>query len=374
MSFPILTPFDHQPRTRFVFGNGTIARVGELTREYGGTRVLVVSDAGIVKAGHTGLAVEALHAAGVESLVFDQVHENPTTADVDVCVAVAREFGADFLIGLGGGSSMDTAKGCNFILTNGGRMQDYWGHDKATKPMLPLIAIPTTSGTGSEAQSYALISDEVTHAKMACGDAKAAARVAILDPQLTVSQPFKVTAVTGIDAIAHALETAVCRTRNPLSCMYSKESFRLLSAGFAKVLSDPMNLEARGQMQLGAALAGLAIENSMLGAAHSTANPLTANHGIIHGQAVGVMLPHVIRFNRELPEIAAIYREYFEGDLAAWVTEQLAEAGLATDLASLEVPRENIGKLAAQAATQWTAKFNPRSLEEQDFVALYQAA
>ena len=132
---------------------------------------------------------------------------------------------------------------------------------------------------------------------MACGDPKAAAKVAILDPLLTVSQPPRVTACTGIDALAHALETAVTKKRNPLSAMYSREAFRLCVRGIERVLRDPRDLEARGMMQLGAAFAGTAIENSMLGAAHAAANPLTAQYGIVHGQAVGLMLPAVMRFN-----------------------------------------------------------------------------
>jgi len=366
--------FDHQPRTRIVFGEGTLQRVGELARELGGTRVLVVTDGGIVKAGHASRAVDLIQSAGLESLLYDTVHENPSTKDVDDCVVVAREFGADLFIGLGGGSSMDTAKGCNFILTNGGRMQDYWGVGKATKPMLPLIAIPTTSGTGSECQSFALISDDTTHAKMACGDPKAAARIAILDPALTLSMPRSVTALTGIDAIAHALESAVTTKRSPLSAMYSREAFRLLMAGFERVLTTPEDLEARGSMLLGAALAGMAIENSMLGAAHSCANPLTAEHGIVHGQAVGLMLPHVIRFNSALPDIAAIYETYFRGDLPARIISILQAAGLKTTLTEFGVPAGSLDRLAAQAATQWTAKVNPRTITEPDFVELYRAA
>jgi alcohol dehydrogenase len=196
----VLNAFEYAPRTRIVYGPGTLRRLGQLTRDLGGKRVLLVSDPGIVKAGHADRATEALKEAGLEVCLFDGVRENPSTKDVADCVEVARDFNTDFIVGLGGGSSMDTAKGCNFILTNGGRMQDYWGVGKATHPMLPLIAVPTTSGTGSECQSFALISDEETHVKMACGDPKAAARVALLDPELTVSQPFGVTAVTGIEA------------------------------------------------------------------------------------------------------------------------------------------------------------------------------
>jgi alcohol dehydrogenase len=209
---------------------------------------------------------------------------------------------------------------------------------------------------------------------MACGDPKAAAKIALLDPQLTISQPARVTAVTGIDAVAHALETAVTNKRTPLSTTYSRQSFRFLMRGFERVLQEPTDLEARSSMQLGAAFAGTAIENSMLGAAHSCANPLTAEFDVVHGQAVGLMLPHIIRFNAALPEIAEIYASYHAGDLPDRVTELLRAAGLSTQLRELNVDRARIPVLAQGAAKQWTANFNPRPLTESDFVALYEAA
>jgi alcohol dehydrogenase len=370
----ILHAFDHQPRTRLLFGPGTLARLGELASQLGGSRVLIVSDPGIVQAGYVTRAVSHLIDAGLQARVFGDVRENPSTEDVARCVEAAREFDADLLVGLGGGSSMDTAKGCNFILTNGGRMQDYWGTGKATKPMLPLIAVPTTAGTGSECQSYALISDAETHVKMACGDPKAAARAAILDPELTVSQPQRVTVCTGIDALSHALETAVTNKRNALSSLYSREGFRLCHSGFSRVLRDPKDIEARGMMLLGAAYAGTAIENSMLGAAHSCANPLTAKFHVVHGEAVGVMLPHVIRFNSKLPEIAAVYESYFDGDLADRVSELLREAQMPRHIADYGVKEENLRDLAEMAAKQWTAQFNPRLPSVEDFAELYRAA
>ena len=292
-----IAPIDFPSYTKLVFGTGSVARVGEFGRETGAKKVLLVTDAGIVAAGHAGRVQSFLEAAGLRVTLFDKARENPTTKCVDDCVAVAKAAGVDGIVGLGGGSSMDTAKGCNFILTNGGQMKDYWGVGKATKPMLPFIAIPTTAGTGSEMQSAALIADEVTHQKMACLDSKCAARVAILDPSLTLSQPPRVTACTGIDAIAHAVESAVTTKRNEISQKLSTEAFKLLAAGFSVVMSEPGNTFARAQMQLGAAYAGAAIENSMLGAAHAAANPLTAHFGIAHGHAVGLMLPHVVRFN-----------------------------------------------------------------------------
>ncbi len=386
MTMPI--GFDFQPRTRVIFGAGTVDRVGELARAIG-TNALLVTDPGIVAAGHVERARRRLDAAGVSVTIFDRVRENPTTREVDECLEVARAVRPELIIGLGGGSSMDTAKGCNFILTNGGRMQDYWGVGKATKPMLPLIAVPTTAGTGSECQSFALIADEETHQKMACGDPKAAPCVAILDPLLTVTQPRQVAACTGIDAVAHAVETAVTKKRNELSWLYSREAFRLTAANLDHVFRQPDDLEGRAAMQLGAAYAGTAIENSMLGAAHSAANPLTARFGVIHGQAVGIMLPHVVRFNAQRPDAAAIYAELakFAG-LAAWRdrTEQAVEALISRiksllqagqmppSLSALNIPPSRLPKLAEEAAGQWTAQFNPRPITTSDFEAIYAAA
>jgi len=176
-------------------------------------------------------------------------------------------------------------------------MRDYWGFGKASGPMLPSIGIPTTAGTGSEAQSYALISDADTHAKMACGDSKAAFRLTILDPELTVSQPRRVTAVAGYDAISHAVESYVTARNTAISDLFASDAWRLLEAHYERVLREPGDVIARGAMLLGAHEAGIAIDHAMLGAAHACANPLTAHHGTTHGVAIAVMLPHVVRWN-----------------------------------------------------------------------------
>ncbi|MCB1233207.1 MAG: iron-containing alcohol dehydrogenase, partial [Verrucomicrobiae bacterium] len=262
----------------------------------------------------------------------------------------------------------------NFILTNGGRMQDYWGVGKATKPMLPLILVPTTSGTGSECQSFALIADAETHMKMACGDKKAAAAVAILDPELTITMPRAVTAHTGIDAIAHALETAVCNKRTDVSLSYSRIAWSLLSSGLERVLEEPNDLEARARMQLGAAFSGTAIENAMLGAAHACANPLTAHFGVIHGEAVGAMLPHVIRFNSQNPDAAEIYEQLGGPKLADRVAGMLGRCGMKSGLGEFEVAPELISTLAEEAARQWTAQFNPVELNRESVETLYRDA
>jgi len=365
--------FDHNPRTRIVFGVGAASGAGELVRQIGMTKVLLVTDPGILAAGHAGRVQESLLHAKVQVVLFGSVRENPTTIDVDACLNAAKDAGIDGIIGLGGGSSMDTAKGCNFLLTNGGQMKDYWGVGKAARPMLPFIAIPTTAGTGSECQSFALIADATTHQKMACGDPKAAAKIAILDPALTVSQPLSVAACTGIDALSHALETAVTRKRNAVSLAYSRESFRLCNANLPRVLQHGNDLEGRSGMLVGAALAGLAIENSMLGAAHAAANPLTAHFHIVHGQAVGILLPLVIRFNSSDETTAQLYND-LHPDAAARIDELLNLAGFPSSLSECGVKPSAIPQLAAEAAKQWTASFNPRPATEKDFEKLYEAA
>jgi len=381
--------FDYQPRTRIVFGVNSVDAVGEMAKELGTKKALLVTDPGIVSAGHADRVTRLLEREGIQVARFAEVEENPGTQCVEKCVHVARQAVADTIVGLGGGSSMDTAKGCNFIFTNGGEMKDYWGIGKAKLPMLPLLAIPTTGGTGSECQSFALITDELTHQKMACGDPKAAARVAILDPSLTLSQPPRVTACSGIDAIAHAVETSATKARTPLSLVFSREAFRLTMAGLPRVLKSPDDLEARGLMLLGAAWGGTAIENSMLGAAHSAANPLTAHYGIPHGQAVGLMLPHVVRFNAQEESTARAYTEmavaaqlasssstveFAAERLAVTLMELLDRAGLPHSLADCDVKPEHIGKLAEEAARQWTAQFNPRPVAAAEFRELYASA
>jgi alcohol dehydrogenase len=373
-----MLPFDYQPRTRVVFGEGALSRLGSVATDHGAKRVLIVTDPGIAAVGHAAAAERVLHDAGVSVSVFDGVRENPDTHVVDACVEAARKWEADLFVGLGGGSAMDTAKGANFLLTNGGVMKDYHGVGKASRPMLPLIAVPTTAGTGSECQSFALISDPTTHLKMACGDPKAAARVAILDPLLTLSQPPRVTACTGVDALVHALETAVTRKRTAISLVFSREAFRLLFGALPTVLADPADVSARGAMLLGAAYAGMAIENSMLGCAHSAANPLTARYGIVHGQAVGRLIPSVMRRNAQEPRVADEYNllaalvglSSFEL-LISKIELVLEQAHLDSGFARFGMVASDIPALAAEAAAQWTAAFNPVAFRPEDFESVY---
>lgn len=359
---------------RVVFGRGSLAHAGELARDLGGRRVLLVTDPGIRAAGHVARAADILHDAGLAVAVFSDVAENPTTAHVDAGLRIAREHQADLLIGLGGGSAMDCAKGVNFLLTNGGRIHDYWGVGKATRDMLPMLAIPTTAGTGSEAQCAALISDADTHHKMACLDKKALPRIAILDADLTATCPRPVAAATGIDAIAHAIESAGSTKRNDTSRQLSRRAWDLLSGGFEGIIRNPEDPASRERMLLGAHLAGAAIENSMLGAAHACANPLTARYNIVHGVAIAVMLPHVIRYNTELNPAAYDDISSHGPALADRLAAMARSAGLATSLENCGIPEDALESLAEDAARQWTATFNPRPVTSADLLTIYRRA
>ncbi len=373
---------DWQGRTRLIFGAGCLERLGELARELGITRALLVSDPDIVATGYAERAEALLDDAGVRTTIFSEFSADPDGDMVALGAGEARRAGADGLIAIGGGSSLDCAKGINFIATGGGAIEDYRGYGRARGTMLPMIGVPTTAGTGSDAQSYAVLADARTKLKMACGDPGAAFRVALLDPDLTRTKPRSVTAATGYDALSHAVEAWVTRRRNPLSLMFAREAWRLLDGHLERVLQTPDDDEARGAMLLGAYIAGLAIEQSMLGAAHACANPLTARYGTPHGIAVSLMLPHVVRWNAE--EVDAAY-----GELLAPDTGAASQPGqrLATRLESLArtcdfpltladagASEADLPELAAQAAEQWTGTFNPRPLTSATALELYRRA
>jgi alcohol dehydrogenase len=338
---------------RVVFGEGVLDQLGMLGVELGFSRVL--------------------DAVGIVPFFFHNFDTNPNTDMVEAGREYAAAGRIDGIVALGGGSSLDCAKAINFVLTNGGSMRDYRGHGKASKPMLPSIGIPTTAGTGSEAQSFAIISDAETHAKMACGDEKAAFRIVLLDPALTVSQPKSVTAIAGYDALSHAVEAYVTKNRTPESAQLALEAWRLLESAYERVLAEPRDIAARGAMLRGANLAGAAIELSMLGATHACANPLTARYGTTHGIAIAVMLPHVVRWNAEV--VGDLYEELLPGkDLAARLEELARAGGLPRTLGEIGASAEDIPALAADAATQWTGTHNPRAFGAEDARRLYLAA
>jgi alcohol dehydrogenase len=376
-----MIPFEFHARTRVIFAPGAAARLGAIARDLGFRRALLVADAGLVGTGAVATAVRTLEDAGVTTFTFHDFGQNPDGAMVEAGRVHAAGLDIDGIVGFGGGSSLDCAKGINFLLTNGGSIADYRGYDKARTPLLPMVAVPTTAGTGSEAQSYCVISDPVTHMKMACGAPSAAVRVAILDPKLTLTAPPAVTAMAGYDAIAHAVETWVTTKRTTLSSTFSWRAWDLLQRGFEAVLEKPDDLDARSAMLVGAHFAGAAIEQSMLGAAHACSNPLTARYDLAHGLALSILLPHVVRWNS--PAAADRYRRLVDSGkgrrdgveaLAALLERFAAAARLGGRLRDHGVTADAIPELAALAAQQWTGTFNPRPFDAAGAEDIYRAA
>ena len=371
-----------QRHTDIVIGCGAVAQVPSLV----GERALLVTDPGIVAAGHAERLEGLLRGAGVAVYRYDQAPPNPNEDDVEACLSAYRsasnDGAVDWIVALGGGSAIDTAKGCAMLACAGGRMADHVGRGRVDVTSPKLVAVPTTAGTGSETQSFALIGNRETGQKMACGGT--APGVAVLDPELTLTMPAYVTACSGLDALTHTVEAAVTKRRSHASAALAREAFQMIERSFEGVLSTPNDLDARGAMLHASALAGEAIENSMLGAAHSMANPLTKHYGVTHGQAVGQVLPTVVAYNAHDHDARQLYAEVArqagiageaddDKDAARALIRRLralvAKAGFGPKIDN--VPAAAADMLAAEAATQWTAQFNPVEVDVAAFARLY---
>jgi alcohol dehydrogenase len=358
-----------------VFGPGSFGRLGELASGLGFRRTLLVADPGIVAAGLASRAAAALGRSGIEVSTFSAFGENPDESMVEAGARSAAAWAADSFVAVGGGSSLDCAKGVACVAANGGRMRDYWGYGKAARAPAPLIGVPTTAGSGSEAQTHCLIERQEDRRKMACGDPSFAFRIAILDPELVATATRGVRAVSGYDAISHAVESAVTTARNGVSRMYAREAFRLLAGAYDAMLAPQPAAAACADMLLGSHFAGAAVEVSMLGAAHACANPLTSRYGIAHGTAVSLTLPHVVRANAAATP--SLYDDLWPGGARglAQRLEQIAQdGGLPRRLRDAGVDGADLARLAREAAEQWTGRFNPRPFDAFFAEELYRCA
>ena len=360
-------------------GPGAVSKLGRVMAQQDLKKPLLVVDPGVISGGHLEFMLQSLKATVESVQVFTDVLENPTDRSIRKGADKLRSEKFDSIIGFGGGSAMDTAKGLNFLLTNGGQMMDYQGYGKASLPMLPSIGIPTTAGSGSEAQSYAIVVRAEDNVKIACGDIKARFQYVILDSHLLLSVPRDVQAAAGIDAISHALESFVCRASTTRSRSFSRKSWEYLERSIEKSVIHGIPRSAE-DMLLGSYLAGNAIEQSMLGAAHACANPLTARYGIRHGVAIGLVLPEVIRFNSESGEVR--YDRIDTVDpiksnsdrIEGRIREMRLALGLPTALVQIGVERSKIPELSRSAALQRTGQFNPIQVTEEVAEGIYEGS
>ncbi len=362
---------------RFHFAAGAVARAGDEVRAVGGTRALVVTDPGLVAAGIAGRVADLLGAAGLAVDVFSGVAANPTMANVTAGAAALAAMPGDSAVAiaaLGGGSALDAAKAIALAAANPGlpvTALDY--RNESLRPGLAIVAIPTTAGTGSETNSFGVITNEAEHRKFYVGNASCRPRVAILDPELTIGLPARATAATGIDALSHAIEGLMAKHANPLSIGLALESIRAIGSWLELAVADGWNLEARAELLLAAHVAGIAQGMTGLGLAHAIAHPLGGRLDVPHGAALGALLPAVMAFNAATVEArlarAAIALGVGSPDdpdrvnVAAAidrVSGLIAAVGMAARLAELGVTENLVDTLADDAMADVVIANTPR--------------
>ena len=370
-------------------GAGTSTQLGDLAASMGIQRALIVTDPGIIKFGLLDGAVANLKANNIELSIYSDVIADPPESVVMDAVSSAQAFGCDGVIGFGGGSSMDVAKLLAVLIKGEQQLSEIYGVDQISGGRLPLIQVPTTAGTGSEATMVSIITTGETTKAGVVSRTLLADKV-ILDAKLTLGLPPTVTAATGIDAMVHAIEayTSV-RLKNPLSDMLAREALRLMASNISTAVKQGDNLQAREAMLLGAMLAGQAFANAPVAAVHALAYPLGGNYHIPHGLSNSLVLPHVLRFNA--PAAAELYAELapiiLPGttlpndplDISELLAEHFfqlaADLGLQTKLSEMNIAKSDLPKLAEEAMLQQRLLINnPRELSLDDALSIYQQA
>lgn len=289
--------FSYHIPTAIEFGWGSLARLPSIVKGLGGTRAFVVGDPGVVKAGVVERVIDTLVSAGIPSIPFSDIESDPDVSSVDNGVQFAKAEICDVVIGVGGGSALDTAKAIGLMLNNPGTIRDYVGVGKVEKAGVPVVAIPTTAGTGSELTIWSVLSDKEKKVKISVGSVLNCPRVALLDPELTVSLPPAITAATGMDALVHALESYVNKATQPISEAMSEQAMALIARSLRVAVAQPDNAQARADLLLASTIAAMAFNSTRLGLVHAFAMPLGARFHIPHGLVNAIMLPAVMRFN-----------------------------------------------------------------------------
>lgn len=373
---------------KVILGNGTVAQAGEEAGKLGAKKALIVTDAGVVKAGLVQGLEESLKAQKINFGVYSQVKAEPEARIVDECVKVVCADGYGIIIGIGGGSSLDVAKGAAIMATNEGKIVDYSGTDLIPLRGLPKILIPTTAGTGSEVTRAIIITDDSDNSKKAVFSDFALPDVAIIDPLLTLSMPLVVTADTGIDALVHAVETYVSVKATPFSDVLAIEAINLIAENLPVAYVRGDNIEARFNMSLAATLAGMAFTSGGLGAVHALAYPLDTEFHLSHGRSNAVMLPYVVDYNKigslsKYADIAEVMGEDMEGlseyeaaeSLVSCLFRLIEDVAIPTRLSDYGVSRDDIPRLVAGGMKQKRLFVpNPRNLTEEDVNNIYESA
>ena len=371
-----------------VSGPGAADRVGDLAESLGVSRALLVTDAGIEATGAVDAVESRLTVVGIETARFSGVTAEPPLSVVDQAVEVARQRDCDGVVAVGGGSSIDTAKGVAAVASRDGGIRSLVGEGALDHRGLPTIMLPTTSGTGSEVTGIAIFTDEDTQLKVAVASPHLIPSVAIVDPNLTLSAPESVTAVSGIDAMSHAIEAFTSRNASPQTDALAKEAMARIGANLRLAVASGSDRPPRNEMALGSLMAGMAFANAGVSAAHALAYPLGARFHLTHGVCIAILLPHVMRANRtaspgKYAEVARIIggREDLGDEAAAasraadLVAELVSDCGVPSRLTEVGADAGAIHDMAEAAAKiDRLLRNNPRRLEAEEIEEIYRAA
>jgi alcohol dehydrogenase len=364
--------------TRVVFGQGVAGRVGEAARQLGGSRAMLVTDPGVVALGIAARLVANLDAAGISVTVFDHVQPNPRDIHCIEAADQAREQSVDLFIGVGGGSAIDTAKCAAVLLTNGGHPRDWEDFGALTATPTPVIAIPTTAGTGSEVSPSAIITDTVRRKKMNLFDPRICPRVALVDPDLTMSMPPALTASTGMDALSHAVDSLHCRLATPASDAMALEGARLIALYLRKAVAQPSNVEARCGMAQASLVAGLAVGITDVSGCHCLAESIGAVYDHPHGVCCAVTMPIIMEYNLAVSEdkyarLASAFgidrEKRSDAALAQAAVDFVRELNADLRIATLGelIQHGDLDLLAEKAAANTSRPSNPRDVDKAAF-------
>jgi alcohol dehydrogenase class IV len=367
--------FNFYAPVKLVFGQPVADALPAVLTEIGVERVLVISDAGLEALGLVGQIAEGLRFGGWQVATFARVRSNPTVGDVEEALALAREVDAQGLVALGGGSVIDVGKAAGLLLTHSGRYADYqWGGQPIVRPILPLVAVPTTGGTGSEMSKVTVIEDEETHFKRGVLSPHLFARAAVLDPALTLSLPAHLTAATGADVVGHALEAFVGRQANPITDVLALDALRRAWRHLSRATHQGDDLVARQEMLLASAMAGLAFDQSGLGIIHALAGPVAGRYGLHHGLCIGLLLPHGLAYNlpvlgdkrAALLEAMGMPATSSDEEVIERVKAWLRDLGLPATLGQLGISDPALPAMAEEASRMTLLPNNPRPTTVRD--------
>ena len=370
-----------------IMGNGCLNEAMTAIRNYGFRKALIVTDAGLAKAGVATLISEKLALQDIDSVIFDGAKPNPSIANVEAGLTVLKQHQCDFVVSLGGGSPHDCAKGIALCATNGGHIRDYEGVDQSAKPQLPLVSINTTAGTASEMTRFCIITDEERHVKMAIVDRNVTPLLSVNDPELMVAMPKGLTAATGMDALTHAVEAYVSTASTPITDACAIKAMELISHNLRQAVNDGKDLTARENMAYAQFLAGMAFNNASLGFVHAMAHQLGGFYDLPHGVCNAVLLPHVQTFNASVSAVRLTdVARALGADVRGLSPEEGAQAAIAairTLAKDVEVPAglrdlgaklDDIPILATNALKDACGFTNPRKADQAQIEEIFRNA